>query len=172
MRFKRTRIDRKPILLLCRVINDQYADTKTESRSFRLSGSGDDVGLEFLVYSEPQYYVSPSNSLLGVKLIIQKPDDFIDMPSNVYIVQPGYRNKIYVTPSVYVTDETVRTLSLKQRDCLFEDENTLQFTTKYSYWQCISECRMQTVLKICKCIPFYYPHQCKHSSALVLNSFK
>lgn len=33
----------------------------------------------------------------------------------------------------------------------------LKTAVEYDYEQCITECRVNTILTICKCIPFIYP---------------
>lgn len=42
--------------------------------------------------------------------------------------------------------------------CLKQFIFTILFQdTTYSYTSCIRECRMNTAMKLCNCIPFFYP---------------
>ncbi|XP_062550673.1 sodium channel protein Nach-like [Armigeres subalbatus] len=63
--------------------------------------------------------------------------------------------------SSYVVVETVasdrlRYLSVKQRNCVFRDEN-YQEAEIYSYNLCIMRCRASKALEFCRCKPHFYP---------------
>lgn len=40
---------------------------------------------------------------------------------------------------------------------IFGEQLSLKTVLEYDYEQCITECRVNTILTICKCIPFIYP---------------
>jgi hypothetical protein len=62
--------------------------------------------------------------------------------------------------STYSTRE-VRALSREQRQCLFEDEQSLGNGSadagSYSYSNCLVRCRMEHMNKLCQCAPYFYP---------------
>jgi hypothetical protein len=66
--------------------------------------------------------------------------------------------------STYSTRE-VRALSREQRQCLFEDEQSLGNSGadadvdagSYSYSNCLMRCRMDHMNKLCQCAPYFYP---------------
>lgn len=122
------------------------------------TGAGDYVGLDLMLAPEAEHYVSYTRAYYGLSLVVHFSKDFVDMPSNIAIVQPGYFVKALVTPSILVTDQAVRTLPLQQRKCLFPDENIPKQQSEYRHVSCMTECRMQGILQRCNCIPFYYPH--------------
>lgn len=123
--------------------------------------------MELIVHPEVDNYVSYTNPVHGAVVIFHYPEHFVDMPPTPVILQPGYFTKFAIAPSILETDESVKSLSIEQRKCLFPDENNLAFTKKYSFWSCMTECRMQVTLKLCNCIPFYYPHLRKEYSKFV-----
>lgn len=43
------------------------------------------------------------------------------------------------------------------RNCLFNTEQNKIFKGYYSYSDCIMYCRIRDILRLCKCIPFFYP---------------
>jgi hypothetical protein len=66
--------------------------------------------------------------------------------------------------STYSTRE-VRALSRQQRQCLFEDEQTLGNSSNgtgtgtggYSYSNCLVQCRVEHMDRLCHCAPYFYP---------------
>lgn len=127
-------------------------------RDYRVSGAGEDVGLELIVHPEPDTYQSYTNPVYGAVIIFHHPEHFVDVPPAPVGLQPGYFTKFALAPSILETDESVKSLSIRQRKCLFPDENNVEFITKYTFCSCMSECRMRVTLILCNCIPFYYPH--------------
>lgn len=55
------------------------------------------------------------------------------------------------------TTEATRELSIKQRGCVFDGEIPLEFSLDYSYATCSIQCRMKQCLKLCNCVPHFYP---------------
>lgn len=126
--------------------------------SYFRPGAGDYVGLGLVLSPETEHAMSYTLSFYGFSLAIHFPEDLVDMPSDVALVQPGYYVRALVTPSLVETDELVRFLPLKQRKCLFPDEYNSFFQNKYRHISCIARCRLYGILQRCGCIPFYYPH--------------
>jgi Amiloride-sensitive sodium channel. len=52
-------------------------------------------------------------------------------------------------------------LSKEQRQCLFEDEQTLKIANSnasgYSYSNCLVQCRLEHMDELCHCSPYFYP---------------
>lgn len=45
-----------------------------------------------------------------------------------------------------------------QRGCVFKSEGkTVLDNTFYSYSDCLSDCKLKSILAICECIPFFLP---------------
>lgn len=125
---------------------------------YRFLGAGDNVGLDLFLSPEPNEYVSYVKPYYGIQIAIHAQEDYPDM-KNAVIVQPGYDVKIFITPSILISDEAVcgpsdsintyyrffkiksfkfqvRHLTLNHRKCLFEDEVRF-FTLKnrfIKYW--------------------------------------
>ncbi|KAL4703487.1 hypothetical protein ACJJTC_014357 [Scirpophaga incertulas] len=55
------------------------------------------------------------------------------------------------------TTEDARQLSIKQRRCIFADEQTLETSSIYTYSTCMRQCRMRRCRAYCKCVPHFYP---------------
>ncbi|CAH0727769.1 unnamed protein product, partial [Brenthis ino] len=55
------------------------------------------------------------------------------------------------------TTEDARQLSIRQRRCVFHDEQILETSNIYTYSACMRQCRMQRCRSFCKCVPHFYP---------------
>ncbi|KAJ0179941.1 hypothetical protein K1T71_004532 [Dendrolimus kikuchii] len=55
------------------------------------------------------------------------------------------------------TTEDARQLSIRQRRCVFADEQHLETSNVYTYSACMRQCRMQKSRSLCKCVPHFYP---------------
>ncbi|XP_047985980.1 sodium channel protein Nach-like isoform X2 [Leguminivora glycinivorella] len=55
------------------------------------------------------------------------------------------------------TTEDARQLSVRQRRCVFADEQKLETSNIYTYSACMRQCRMQQCRAACKCVPHFYP---------------
>lgn len=125
---------------------------------YRVAGYGEYVGLSVLLNPETDTYVSPCNDLYGISVIIHEAGDFPESSYSSVVVQPGEEVSVAVVPNVVVSKPEVRSLPVTQRNCLFPDEQRLRTTDEYAYQSCLTECVVDTILEICGCIPFYYPH--------------
>lgn len=123
-------------------------------------------------------YVSFFKSFYAIDMAIHSRESFADSGS-FFALLPGYSVNVYLTPSVVISDEIVRSLPVSQRNCLFENEvqsikkvffvinqdalkyffqKTTLMNEKYSYSSCMTDCRVRAYIKMCNCIPFYFPH--------------
>ncbi|XP_041976407.1 sodium channel protein Nach-like isoform X6 [Aricia agestis] len=55
------------------------------------------------------------------------------------------------------TTEDARQLTIRQRRCIFADEQKLETSNIYTYSACMRQCRMQRCRAACKCVPHFYP---------------
>lgn len=149
-------LNRSILFILSDTKNDFIEDTN-DDEIYRVSGAGHFVGLEAYLRIRTTEYVSYANSFYGVSVMIHSYDDYPQLSNRVAIVQPGDGVRMIVEPTVVVTDVSVRSLLLRQRNCYFEDERQLETSNRYTYDLCISECTVRTILELCDCLPFYYP---------------
>lgn len=65
------------------------------------------------------------------------------------------------------TTEDARQLSIRQRRCVFADEQHLETSNIYTYSACMRQCRMHRSRAFCKCVPHFYPPLSKLRDILV-----
>lgn len=73
------------------------------------------------------------------------------------IAQMDTEVTIGLRPSVIVSSPEIRNMKLNQRVCVFDDERQLKTVETYSFESCMTECVIDAIIKMCNCIPFYYP---------------
>lgn len=66
-------------------------------------------------------------------------------------------DKISLSVKQTYTTEDTRQLSVKQRHCVFADEIRLKIDENYTYTACTRQCRMDNSMKLCNCVPYFYP---------------
>lgn len=90
--------------------------------TYRVSGAGQHVGLDVVVQVAGDDYVSYSKPFFGASVLVHGSQDYPQGADKAIIGQPGSDVTIGVIPSVVVSERAIRTLSLKQRVCYFDDE--------------------------------------------------
>lgn len=75
-----------------------------------------------LTASEPEYYVSFGRLVYGLDIIVHEPYDFPEVLGTYLHAQPNDTLRIPIKITTIVTEPRVRSISRKQRNCLFEDE--------------------------------------------------
>lgn len=80
------------------------------------------MALNLLIDVSKQNYVSYVRSYYAVQVMIHDPVEYPESSINKAISQPGFETIIAVKPSVVVSDESIRSMDLIQRECLFKDE--------------------------------------------------
>lgn len=76
------------------------------SQSIKQTGAGEYSGLELILASEPNEYVSYYKTFYGIQIAIHSKEDYPDLSSPV-LVQPGYDMKVLIRPSVLTSEENV-----------------------------------------------------------------
>ena len=73
---------------------------------------------------------------------ISNSDSFIDVNLNPTTVQRGFKTLIKVQPSVTISDNGIKDLTIEDRQCRFQDEIPKDMTLfqKYSPASCRFEC--------------------------------
>ncbi|XP_043287468.1 pickpocket protein 28-like [Venturia canescens] len=126
-----------------------------------IPGSGRDYGLFVAVNVESETYRAPIRGYFGASVMIHDPLVYPEINIQSINIQPGQEVSINLKGSVIESEESLRSLSLNQRKCFFDDENKLNTSSLYRYESCISECRMEYIFLKCGCVPFYYPNTMK-----------
>lgn len=138
-------------------------------RPYRVTGCGYPTGLSVLLDPMVDDYYGTFFSGFGFRLLIHNAHNFPDENSETKVVTSTRESFVRINPeSTYATSD-IRRMDLKWRNCLFGSERTLDGLRRYSFINCMFECRMRMVLKACGCLPSYVAHNGSISVCGVLN---
>lgn len=98
-------------------------------------------------------------------MIVHGPDDFPEDTAIMKLLPAGRETLRAVTPTSGYCTEAVRTLSPRQRECVFESEKKLTYFPVYSETNCIQECCNDHTIYYCNCSHFYYHDRGKQPAA-------
>lgn len=122
-----------------------------------VSGAGEFMGIAFTVNISYDNYMSPTRSFPGVEIMVHRPTDFPDVLVATTVVAPGEDARIAVDPEVIKSETSIRNMDADQRACWFNDEIELVIAAAYSFESCMVECRASYTIRLCGCLPFFFP---------------
>ncbi|KAM8715103.1 hypothetical protein ACLKA7_002189 [Drosophila subpalustris] len=124
-------------------------------RPYRVTGCGYPTGLSMLLDPMVSDYYGTFFSGFGFRLLIHNAHNFPDENSETKVVTSTRESFVRINPeSTYATSD-IRRMDLKWRNCLFGTERKLDGLRRYSFINCMFECRMRMTLMKCGCLPAY-----------------
>lgn len=101
------------------------------------------------------------------QVILFSPTDYPDMTSGgveEIIVTPLTEAQVNIVASAFYSSESIMEFSVPKRKCIFTKEiKTLRTGMRYTYSDCIVECKLKDIEKTCGCRPFIYPRRGAHN---------
>ncbi|XP_059352662.1 pickpocket protein 28-like [Daphnia carinata] len=119
-------------------------------------GEGVQMGLTVLLDAQIDDYALTSSFFHGFKVLIHHPEDQPDPSTKGFAVSPGNEVYVGVTASSIFSTEDVRLLAPTARNCRYNNENTLNYFSRYSQSNCLMERMAKTIVRQCGCLPFYF----------------
>ncbi|XP_072744920.1 sodium channel protein Nach isoform X2 [Anoplolepis gracilipes] len=108
-------------------------------------------------------YFFPMLPVMGWKIIVFNPTDFPDVSSGgvtEVLVMPNSEMYVDVTATSFFSTNTIEKFPVNQRNCIFSEEiRTTHSGTMYTYSDCIVDCKIYDIQKLCNCRPFFYPRR-------------
>ncbi|XP_024081637.1 sodium channel protein Nach-like [Cimex lectularius] len=137
-----------------------YLDLKKPGCKIRSSSSvGPTTGLEiFFKVLDPNKYKSIELSG-GPKLKVEIHNPIEYPEAGIGSMMPiGKLNKmsVAVKPTIIMSTDGIRSLKQEDRGCIFKDEKTPLMALTYSQKSCLIECRVNFMIKMCQCVPYYF----------------
>ncbi|ALC39113.1 ppk16, partial [Drosophila busckii] len=137
-------------------------------RPYRVTGCGYPTGLSVLLDPMVSDYYSTFFSGFGFRLFIHDAYNFPDENSETKVVTATRESYVRINPeSTYATND-IRRMSLKLRYCLFGGERQLPGHRRYSFINCMYQCRMNMTLQRCGCLPLNIAVNGTHKTCSVL----
>jgi len=124
-------------------------------RPYRVTGCGYPTGLSVLLNPMISDYYGTFFSGYGFRLLLHDAYNFPDENSETKVVTTTRESFVRINPeSTYATND-IRRLDVSMRNCLFGSERTMHSLRRYSFINCMFECRVQMTVENCECIPPY-----------------
>ena len=83
----------------------------------------------------------------------------IDQKRNLIELKPGYYVSVRVIPQVVADSNEFESFNVNDRKCKLPNEiEGFKFLKWYTRIGCEYECALEQALKLCKCLPWYYPN--------------
>ncbi|XP_044014162.1 pickpocket protein 28-like [Aphidius gifuensis] len=112
-------------------------------------------------------YFFPFLPTTGFKITIFNPGDYPDNTSggvSEVLIAPNTESFMKLDASTFYSTEAVRDITLSSRKCLFSDESTV-LSAGYTYSDCLVDCRVNEIIRLCECRPFYLPRRGNNENA-------
>ena len=122
--------------------------------------------LESYTYNGANIYYDDSNPfepLQGCYVIIHNTNELPSSSSYHLNHVPKTILQIKVTPEMFLIDDDLKSWSPEKRACYMPGEKNLTFFKKYTMKNCELECLSVSILKACKCLPFYVIRKFDHN---------
>lgn len=122
-------------------------------RPYRVTGCGYPTGLSILINPFAFDYSASSFSSYGFRLLIHDSYTVPDENAETKIISSARESFVHINPeSTYATYD-INNLRIKERNCLFPYERRLTVMQRYSFTNCMWECRVNLIMKNCGCVP-------------------
>ena len=125
---------------------------------YRVTGCGYPTGLSVLLNPLPNDYYATYFTSYGFRLLLHDSYNIPDENAETKVVTSTRESFVRISPeSTYATPD-VKRMDVKLRNCVFANERMLNLMQKYSYINCMAECRIQLLYNKCSCIPANLPN--------------
>ncbi|KAH8335649.1 hypothetical protein KR074_007695 [Drosophila pseudoananassae] len=145
-------------------------ENKLKQRNFKNRLASPELGLTVVLNSSHSDYFAPILNTNGYIVLIHNADDYATVSSsNTLEMFPGQGEDTYlqIYARVVDTDDSLKSFSPFGRRCYFEYEMHIsaheQATNSpayvYTFPNCITRCRIRSIMALCRCLPFQLPLQ-------------
>uniref|UniRef100_A0A1A9UYA5 Pickpocket protein 19 n=1 Tax=Glossina austeni TaxID=7395 RepID=A0A1A9UYA5_GLOAU len=121
-------------------------------RPYRVTGCGYTTGLTLMLDPMVDDYIANGISGYGFRLVIHDPYNMPDENAETKLVTSSTESFIRISPESTYATENVREMDVNLRNCLFSNERILRISQRYSFINCLAECRLNYAQKKCNCI--------------------
>lgn len=122
--------------------------------------TGIDTALTIVLNTTPSDYYFSVGDHIGFNILIFEPSDFADNQNGgltQLLVNRNSRSHFKIIPTTIQSKSAIEQYSPVQRGCLFEHELFKQYAGHYSFVDCLLKCKLQSIIDLCGCMPFFLP---------------
>lgn len=129
-------------------------------KPLRMSDGNRLNSLTLVMQANTEEYLYVTRLSYGFDLLFFDRYDYADQTAGGLVhrlIPLGAHYDVTVSPYSYYTVPAVRRLPLEKRGCKFIDEMKEDYHHYYSMSNCLVRCRMRTIERLCRCVPFFLP---------------
>ncbi|KAH8288626.1 hypothetical protein KR054_006750 [Drosophila jambulina] len=145
-------------------------ENKLKQRNFKNRLASSELGLTVVLNSSHSDYFAPILNTNGYIVLVHNAENYASVSSsNALEMFPGQGEDSYlqVYARVVDTDNSLKSFSPFGRRCYFDHEAQTfsneqvmrTYTYTYSFPNCITRCRIRSIIALCRCLPFQMPLQ-------------
>lgn len=91
------------------------------------------------------------------KILVHGPASFPEAGNGLFLLDRSLKmGTVKVSPSVSESSRELGWMRPTIRNCFFTDERRLSITEVYTQTNCLLECRLRTMVRMCQCLPYFY----------------
>lgn len=95
--------------------------------------------------------------MAALQILLHTSYEFPSAGTGVYAANTqGAQMSLAVTAELTRSSESIRSLSVESRNCVFPDENKLRIHHVYTQSSCLTECRLLHILLMCSCKLYFF----------------
>ncbi|XP_062126004.1 sodium channel protein Nach [Drosophila sulfurigaster albostrigata] len=133
-----------------------------KNRDFKNRFANSAQGLTVVINASHADYFAPILHTNGYIVIVHDANNFPSIASsNSLEMFPGQREESFlkIFPRIIDTDKSLHSFSPTARRCYFHSEANMPDLNKYVYTfpNCITRCRIRSIIALCNCLPFQLP---------------
>ncbi|XP_037941630.1 pickpocket protein 28, partial [Teleopsis dalmanni] len=120
-------------------------------------GTGVSMGMSLMLNAEIDEYTCSSTNGAGFKVSLHNPIETPHIKETGLTIPIGYETRVRIDAVRTEAVESIRSIAIDSRQCLFKNEVELLYYKYYTRRHCESECQSQYVYENCNCIPYNLP---------------
>ena len=146
-------------------IKDNEEGNKIKTKIRRTNVAHSELGLTVVLYPDDKNYRGIiKNNYRGFRALVHGPLEFAEVAGKGFSIGKGEEAFVGIKPQYLESSEAVKNMPLKQKQCLFPEEDLSQYPdvkikvfAKYTHKACLLECQAERIMKQCNCLPYYFP---------------
>lgn len=122
--------------------------------------TGQRYGLTFVLNTTTSDYYFSNGDHIGFYVNICASTEYPDAANGgltQLIVETNKKSNFKLVPTTVRSKPSIEQYSPHQRGCLFKHELYDQYADHYNMVDCLQKCKIQKVIKLCRCMPFFMP---------------
>jgi amiloride-sensitive sodium channel len=117
---------------------------------------GPDMGLSVVIRPLIEKKAMTSVNSEGIKILINENMLYTSEKTIERMLPHKMETLVEVRPERTISSRAISALPISDRGCVFSDEIKMRFFPNYNENNCVVECKMEKIIQLCDCLPYFY----------------